>query len=152
MKLVLTDFANQYSQFRIEACYKFKREGNAVQEGDKIVFEIVVLELGKPAYIHSSSVEVTYTFSSKSPPTKPSPCRTQTNCLTWAQSKKSMPVLAPRRSGDYVWLTHSEQEACLITRMKVFNDQQFKLVFLRIAMKPTDSGKLKLPMNAQAAR
>ena len=150
--MVLTDFANEYSQFRIEACYRFKREGNAVQEGDEIVFEIVVLELGKPAYIHSSSVEATYTFSSKPPPTKPSPCRTQTNCLTWVQSKKSTPVLAPRRSGDYVWLMHSEQEAYLITRMKVFNDQQFKLVFSNDRDETNGLWKLKLPMNAQAAR
>lgn len=132
LKISLEDFANEHSLFRIEPSFRYQREGNrTVHFGDQIFLEVTVTTFSKPAYLHASA-----TSNSQHPFYKLRELINEGNASSRAEdevvevnasldSKKKWrvvkyanysPDVDSLNCGDYVWLTHSESDVCLVAK------------------------------------
>lgn len=150
LKLSLQDFGSVYSQFRIEACYNFQREGDGnIRYGDKVKLAVMVPEMNKYAYIHCSAVDQSYTpfarlrgFMNRSledTQQRSAPLKSEdkeVNCSLDESTCWRINLFTPYMKedsdyvlvGDHVWLAQTELRACLIAS-KETEEESFKIVF-----------------------
>jgi Inositol 1,4,5-trisphosphate/ryanodine receptor/MIR domain/RIH domain len=130
LKIKLTEFASECSYLRIETAYKFQNEGDGlVRINDKVVFELMLPELIKTAYLNASD----YFTSVKSELLPSDTLRREINVsldhkVKW-KVKSFSKFISEREnillSGDYIWITHSEEESCLVANIRNEADKIF---------------------------
>ena len=127
LKITLEDYGSEESHFKAEPAYNFQREGGAyVKIGDKLKLEVVVPYMSRVANLHASQSKALgasfirqATWSVRAPRlfSEPMEVNASLDCRsTWTidlftpYNKKNPYVLT---CGDYIWLTHTEEEKCL---------------------------------------
>lgn len=148
LKVSLQDFGSEYSQFRIEACYSFQKEGDKnIHYGDKVKLAVMVPEMNKYAYIHCTVADQGYSpfarlrgFMNRSLEEVPRsvPLRQEdkeVNCSLDESTNWRINLFTPYMKedsdyvlvGDHVWLAQTELRACLTAAAGT--EEGFKIVF-----------------------
>lgn len=119
LRLRLTDFASECSYIRIEPGFKFQKESDGlVRINDRVVFEILLPDLTKAAYFNAND----YLTAVKSEMNEGELLKREVNAsldhkIRWKVKQYSKFISEKDTSlvcGDYIWLTHSEEESCLV--------------------------------------
>ena len=136
LKVSLSDFPSEYSNFRIEPAFKFQKRTNTyVQFEDKVILEVSVGELGKPAYLHASATNFQKTFNWSMLLSKENSSTREVNASLDNKSVWKVCYFSEFHTKnclnckDYVWLTHSEKEVCLAANSKSLQNQNLKVYF-----------------------
>ncbi|CAG9321846.1 unnamed protein product [Blepharisma stoltei] len=123
-RLTLEDFGSEYSHFRIEPSYKYQKEGSGlVRLKDKVLFELMVPELNRAAYLHASKgpliippmSRLSIDFSVSQLVVQ------EVNASLDQKTKWAIDLYAPVEKkgahllacGNYVWLSRTEEGVCL---------------------------------------
>jgi hypothetical protein len=129
LKLTLEDFGSERSLFKIEPGYKFQSEGDGrVFFGDKIVLESVTRELNRCSYVHSAAVPSAplgfqgITQATMSPGKMAGEASMEINASLDQRTMWTVDCYEPYKTesshifscGDYVWISHSEEDASLV--------------------------------------
>lgn len=141
IRLKLEDFGSEASHFRIQPYYSFQEEVDGiVRIGDKVIFEGVISEIGKPAYISCTETHLNENpfrriLSLEMPQLNQKLSEVNASLDTkvpWllmlfsGYGKEEVP--SHLMCGDYIWLNHAEENACLSAKYTV-EEQSSKFTF-----------------------
>jgi hypothetical protein len=130
LRLRLMEFASECSYIRIEPGFKFQKESDGlVRINDRVVFEILLPDLTKSAYFNTND----YTAAIKNEVQEGDLLRREVNAsldhkVKWKIKQYSRFISEKETSllcGDYIWLTHSEEESCLVATNRGEGSQIF---------------------------
>ena len=118
-RIKLTEFASECSYLRIEPGYKFQKESDGlVRMNDRVIIEVTMPELIKSVYFNTSE----HSAAIKSEMLPADVSRREVNAsldhkVKWKLRQYSKFI--PDREnvllcGDHIWITHSEQESCIV--------------------------------------
>lgn len=119
LRLRLTEFASECSYIRIEPGFKFQKESDGlVRINDRVVFEILLPDLTKSAYFNTND----YLTAMKNEIQVNELLRREVNAsldhkVKWKVKQYSKFISEKETAlvcGDNIWLTHSEEESCLV--------------------------------------
>lgn len=117
LKLRLTEFASECSYIRVETAYKFQKESDGlVRINDRVVFEILLPDLIKSAYFNTSEFS-TPGFDIEKREVNAS----LDHNVKWKLQQYSKFIPDRENSllcGDHVWISHGEEESCLVANSR----------------------------------
>lgn len=121
-KISLNDFPNDFSYFALQPSYNFQKEGDSIiRNSDVIILEIILAELNKPAYLAASEklieIESTKFEAKEISASLDHKSRWTLNLFSQTQLDKANCI----KFGDFIWISHSEGAAVLISSIKEQN-------------------------------
>jgi hypothetical protein len=134
LRLILEDYADELSHFRIEPSLKYQLARNGVvKSGDKVNLVGISSSFSKNVYIHASEVQYMYTIA----------CDTafevcEVNASMDAKTDWEIELFAPAQVcehksfefGNSFWINHSENEQSIIASFRGIHSQMNKHIAL----------------------
>jgi Inositol 1,4,5-trisphosphate/ryanodine receptor/MIR domain/RIH domain len=110
-KVALIDFPNDYSYIKIQPSYNFQKEGNGfIRIDDIVILEILLPSLNKPVFITTSNSSLKNQELKEINASLDSKFKWQINFYLETPIENNNLI----RSGDYVWISHSEIGVVLV--------------------------------------